>query len=208
MKHAILYVDDESRSLKYFQRLLNDQYQIYTATNATEGYKLVKEKSNEIAIIMADQRMPGETGLQLLQKTYQLNPEIVRIMVTAYSDINLAIKTINEAQIYKFVEKPWDVTELVQLLNDGLAYYALQKPCWRRKGAGKFKNNDLSQLEFPSWSADIPYTEAKHSWTTFFEKNYIVDALTRSNGNVSHAAQSCDMDRRTLQRLSKRLNLR
>ena len=59
-RFAILYVDDEEMSLKYFRRALEGTFRIFTATNATEGYRVLEDHQEEIGVIMTDQRMPGE----------------------------------------------------------------------------------------------------------------------------------------------------
>src|SRR3982074_3174802 len=90
-KFAILYVDDEEKSLKYFARAFEDQFRIFTAANAQDGYKLLEEHKDDIGLLMTDQRMPGEKGVWLLEKARQLRPRIVRILATAYSDMDAAL---------------------------------------------------------------------------------------------------------------------
>ena len=111
-KFAILYVDDEEKSLKYFTRAFEDQFRIYTATNAQDGFGLLKQHKDEIGILMTDQRMPGEKGRGLLEKARQLRPRIIRILATAYSDIDAAVDAVNTGAIYKYVHKPWDMPQL------------------------------------------------------------------------------------------------
>src|SRR3954453_20550134 len=94
-KYAILYVDDEEKSLKYFARAFEDQFRIYTATNAQDGLKLIEEHADEIGVLMTDQRMPGEKGVWLLEKTRQSHPRIIRILATAYADMEAAIAAVN-----------------------------------------------------------------------------------------------------------------
>ena len=85
-KFAILYVDDEEKSLKYFARAFQDQFRIFTASNAQDGFALLNQHKDEIGILMTDQRMPGEKGVQLLEKARQLRPRIIRMLATAYSE--------------------------------------------------------------------------------------------------------------------------
>ena len=94
-KHAILYVDDEEKSLKYFSRAFEDQFQILTAANAQDGLKLLEAHKDEIGLLMTDQRMPGEKGIWLLEKARQLRPRIIRILATAYSDMEAAIAAVD-----------------------------------------------------------------------------------------------------------------
>ncbi|MGV3774462.1 MAG: response regulator, partial [Verrucomicrobiales bacterium] len=94
-KFAVLYVDDEEKSLKYFSRAFQDQFTIYTASNAHDGFKLLEEHKDEIGILMTDQRMPGEKGVQLLERARQLRRRIIRILAPAYSDIDAAVDAVN-----------------------------------------------------------------------------------------------------------------
>ena len=125
-KHALLYVDDEEKSLKYFTRAFADQFRIYTAPSAQEGLKLLEEHKDDIALLMTDQRMPGEKGVWLLEKARQLRPRIIRILATAYSDMDAAIAAVNTGAIYKYVTKPWDPPQLENTLKRGLEFYMVQ----------------------------------------------------------------------------------
>src|SRR5881275_424226 len=97
-KFTILYVDDEEKSLKYFTRAFEDQFQILTASNATDGLRLLEEHKDEIGLLMTDQRMPGEKGVWLLEKARQLRPRIIRILATAYADMDAAIANIRSEE--------------------------------------------------------------------------------------------------------------
>jgi two-component system probable response regulator PhcQ len=124
---AILYVDDEDKSLKYFARAFEEQFRILTANNAREGYKLLQEHADGIGLLMTDQRMPGEKGTWLLEKARQLRPRIVRVLATAYSDMDAAIAAVNVGSIYKYVTKPWDPPQLESTLRRGLEFFIVQR---------------------------------------------------------------------------------
>jgi two-component system probable response regulator PhcQ len=126
-KFAILYVDDEEKSLKYFVRAFEDQFRILTAPNAQEGYKLLEAHPDEIGLLMTDQRMPGEKGIWLLEKARQLRPRVIRILATAYSDMEAAIAAVNTGAIYKYVTKPWDPPQLENTLKRGLEFFLVQR---------------------------------------------------------------------------------
>lgn len=126
-KFAILYVDDEEKSLKYFARAFSGQFRIYTATNAQEGLALLEKHADDIAILMTDQRMPGEKGTWLLEKARQLRPNLVRILATAYSDMDAAIAAVNTGSIYKYITKPWDPPQLESTLKRGLEFFIVQR---------------------------------------------------------------------------------
>jgi len=125
-KFAILYVDDEEKSLKYFARAFGDKFRILTAVNARDGLKIIEEHGNEIGVLMTDQRMPGERGTWLLERTRQLQPRIIRILATAYADMEAAITAVNTGAIYKYVTKPWDPPQLEQTLKRSLDFFMVQ----------------------------------------------------------------------------------
>ena len=125
-KFAILYVDDEEKSLKYFTRVFEDQFRILTAANAQAGFKLLEQHADEIGLLMTDQRMPGEKGVWLLERARQFRPHIIRILVTAYTDMDAAIAAVNSGAIYKYVTKPWDPPQLEQTLKRSLEFFTVQ----------------------------------------------------------------------------------
>ena len=126
-KFAVLYVDDEEKSLKYFTRAFEDQFRILTSTNAQDGLKLLEEYKDDIGLLMTDQRMPGEKGVWLLERARQLRPRIIRILATAYSDMDAAIAAVNTGAIYKYVTKPWDPPQLENTLKRGLEFFIVQR---------------------------------------------------------------------------------
>src|SRR5437773_4800500 len=125
-KFTILYVDDEEKSLKYFARAFEDQFQILTASNATDGLRLLEAHKDGIGLLMTDQRMPGEKGVWLLERARQLRPRMIRILATAYSDMDAAVAAVNTGAIYKYVTKPWDPPQLEQTLKRGLEFFLVQ----------------------------------------------------------------------------------
>ena len=126
-KYAILYVDDEEKSLKYFARAFSDQFWILTAANAKDGLKLLEDNKDKIGLIMTDQRMPGEKGVWLLEQVRHLRPHIIRVMATAYSDMDAVVSAVNTGAIYRFVTKPWDPPQLEITLKRGLEFFMVQQ---------------------------------------------------------------------------------
>jgi two-component system probable response regulator PhcQ len=126
-KFAVLYVDDEEMALKYFTRAFKNQFQIFTAANAKEGYQVLEQHCDKIALIMTDQRMPGEQGVQFLGRARQLHPRAIRILTTAYSDLEVAIDAVNSGAIYKYITKPWEVPDLEITLKRALEFFMVQR---------------------------------------------------------------------------------
>jgi len=125
-KYAILYVDDEEKSLKYFTRAFEDQFRIYTANGAREGLRVLEAHQDEIGLIMSDQRMPGEKGVWFLEQARQLKPRVIRILATAFADMDAAIAAVNTGSIYKYISKPWDPPQLEATLKRGLEFFMVQ----------------------------------------------------------------------------------
>lgn len=125
-RFAVLYVDDEEMSLKYFRRALEGTFRIFTAPNAAEGYRILEDHQDEIGVIMTDQRMPGEQGVQFLERARRLRPQIIRILATAFADIDAAVSAVNTGAIYKYVTKPWDVPGLETTLKRSLEFFLVQ----------------------------------------------------------------------------------
>jgi two-component system probable response regulator PhcQ len=125
-KFAILYVDDEEKSLKYFARAFGGEFRVFTAASAQAGLKLFEQHANEIGLLLTDQRMPGEKGVWLLERARQLRPHVLRLLVTAYADMDAAIAAVNSGAIYKYVTKPWDPPQLALTLRQGLEFFMVQ----------------------------------------------------------------------------------
>jgi two-component system probable response regulator PhcQ len=125
-KFAILYVDDNQSALDAFALDFGDDFRIFTSTSAQEGLKLLEQHADEIGLLLTDQRMPGETGVWLLERARQLRPHIPRILITAYTDYTAAIAAVNTGAIYKFVEKPWDAALLELTLRQSLEFFIVQ----------------------------------------------------------------------------------
>jgi len=124
---AILYVDDEEMSLKYFTRAFGNKFRVLSAANAADGYRLLEQHRHEIGLLMTDQRMPGEKGVQFLERARLLHPRAIRILTTAYSDLDVAIEAVNSGAIYKYVTKPWDIPQLQVTLQRALEFFIVQR---------------------------------------------------------------------------------
>jgi two-component system, probable response regulator PhcQ len=122
-KFAILYVDDEEKSLKMFSQAFERSFRVYTAPSAAEGFRVLEQHHDDIGVLMSDQRMPGEKGAQFLERARKAHPCVIRILATAYADIEAAITAVNSGAIYRYVAKPWEVVELEQVLRRALEFF-------------------------------------------------------------------------------------
>lgn len=119
----ILYVDDEEKALKYFRMAFSSQYTVHTATSAKEGLEILRKGSGRIGIVISDQRMPEMQGAEFLSRVREEYPHLVRILTTAYSDLDSAIQAVNRGHIYQYVVKPWESQDLGMVLQRAADYY-------------------------------------------------------------------------------------
>ena len=119
--NSILYVDDEIHNLNSFRAVFRRSYNIFTALSAEEGQKILKE--HNIHLIISDQRMPETTGIEFFESIIKDYPEIPRVLLTGYTDINAVIDAINRGAVYKYVQKPWNEDELRTTIDKALDIY-------------------------------------------------------------------------------------
>jgi signal transduction histidine kinase len=115
-KLKLLYVDDERVNLTNFTIAFRARYQIYTANSGQEALEIFKGNDG-IAIVVTDQRMPGMTGVELLQHIKKQNKDVIRIILTAYAEVADIIDAINKGHIYQYIVKPWVENDLLQVLD-------------------------------------------------------------------------------------------
>lgn len=124
---AILYVDDEATALKYFQRALDTLAPVMTAESVEEGRRLLDAHADSIAVLVSDQRMPGAYGNELLAHARDKHPHILRILTTAYSEMEHTVEAVNQGQIHRYIQKPWDIAALRMELKQALELSRLRK---------------------------------------------------------------------------------
>ncbi len=123
--HKILVVDDEVANVRLLKRVLGDEYEALTATGGEEALGILKE--HDIALIITDQRMPGVTGVQLLERSLEISPDSIKILLTGYTDVQALIDAINAGHVYKYIPKPWDADELKLTVRRALEAYDLKR---------------------------------------------------------------------------------
>jgi serine/threonine-protein kinase len=109
-KGRILCVDDEPNILRALSWLLKKDFQVVTAQSARDGLELVR--TGDFDVVISDQRMPEMSGIDFLNQVKMMAPRAMRILLTGYSDMQAVLRSVNEAEIFRYVSKPWDVTEL------------------------------------------------------------------------------------------------
>jgi signal transduction histidine kinase len=136
-KIHVLYVDDEDNNLKSFRATLRKEFKIFTAIDAEEGLRIAGEE--EIHVVIADQRMPGLTGTEFFERMVKINPDPIRILLTGYSDIASVIDAINKGEVYRFIDKPWNIEQIKNSIKNAADIYFMRREL-------KEKNTKLQKL--------------------------------------------------------------
>jgi len=121
----VLVIDDEPRSLQTLRRVLGDDFTVLTAAGADEAEAILAQEMP--AVILCDQRMPGLSGVEFLQRVREHWPEPVRMILSGYTESDDILAAINDAGIYRFIAKPWDPDELLEAVRAAVHLYHLQR---------------------------------------------------------------------------------
>ena len=115
---AVLYVDDEEQALKYFKKAFGNAFPVLTANSVDAALAVLAQEHGRVGVLVSDQRMPGRTGVELLTHVRQTWPGIVRILMTAYADLDSTIAAVNSGAVYKYLTKPIDLNQTRDVLRD------------------------------------------------------------------------------------------
>ncbi len=122
----VLCVDDEKTILNVMERILHGHFQVLTATSGENGLATLRDHP-DVVVILSDQKMDGISGSHFLAQSIAIVPDAIRIMVTAYSEVELMISAINEGQIYKFITKPFDGEYFKLTVRRAVEHYQSKK---------------------------------------------------------------------------------
>jgi len=125
-KYTILVVDDEIDNVNLLKRTLRREYHVIGATSGFEALDILASSEEEIALIISDQRMPGMSGTEFMTRTMDTNPYTIRILLTGYSDIDAMIDGINKCELFQYVTKPWEPSELKIIVSKAIETYRLK----------------------------------------------------------------------------------
>ncbi len=123
-KINLLIVDDEVDNLALLYRTLRRNYNITKTTSPLEALEILK--TNDFDIILSDHKMEEMDGVEFLAKSYEIKPDCIRLLITAYSDANILINAINEGKIFKYVKKPWEPSDLEIIIESACDYRKLK----------------------------------------------------------------------------------
>lgn len=126
VSRAILYVDDEATPRKWFARSFGDEFEVLTAAGADEALALLAERKGGFAVLVTDYRMPGRDGMDLLAEVQREHRHLVRLLATAYAEKEVAIAAVNQARVFRILEKPLEDGPTREALREAVALYHSQ----------------------------------------------------------------------------------
>ena len=149
-RRTILFVDDEPLSQKYFKASVGQYANVLTASTSDAALKILTSGGDPISVVVSDERMPHESGVSFLTNVRKSFPSTVRILTSAYADIENLQQAINGAAIYRFVPKPWDFDELCSAMQEALVAERVAEtvaaPLEGRLGAGNAESANMELL--------------------------------------------------------------
>ncbi len=166
---TLLVVDDESYILETLSAILGKEFNVRTALSADEAQAICT--AEPVALILADQKMPRRTGVELLEWVRLNSPKTVRLMMTGFADFEQTVGAINRGQIYRIILKPWRNEELLLILRNAAHTYQLERSHERLMA-------DLQQLNSELEARVAMRTHELRQRNMMLERLSLTDALT------------------------------
>jgi response regulator RpfG family c-di-GMP phosphodiesterase len=203
-EHHILIVDDEANIASALKRVFrNKGYQIHTALNGADGLVCLETNKELISLIISDQRMPGMSGSEFLEQAKRIRPEIIRILLTGYSDVSAIVDAVNKGEIHRYFTKPWNDEQLLAQVAQALEQYELVLENRRLNALVQNQNKQLYELGMKQKSIIEAKTLELEKKNKALNKSFIgtlrllitfVDAINPSLG--SYAKQTASLAKR------------
>ena len=144
-RHTVLCVDDEENILHSIKRLLRKEgYRLLTALSGIEALKILEE--NDVHLVLSDQRMPQMSGTEFLAKVKEKYPDVIKIILTGYTQVDSITESINKGNIYKFLLKPWNDQNLKLEISKALEQYDLIQANKRLHEKILVQNEELKKI--------------------------------------------------------------
>lgn len=181
--HTILIVDDEELIGKALERLLKRiGIRSVHAASGPQALDFIQKSEHQFSMILSDQRMPGMEGTQLLEKARAITPETVRFLITGYADINAISDAVNRGAVHRFITKPWDNDNVLEMVKSGLQYYELVVENRKLFALAKKQNTHLYSL-----SQELQQKAAAHKRVIVQKEKQIIQLKKRLEGGADEA---------------------
>ncbi len=113
---SVLLIDDEPKILRGLRLLLKPHFNVITTTEPEEDFRVLQ--SERVNVLVSDQRMPNMQGVEVLRKAKEVSPQTVRVLLTGYADLAAVVGAVNEGEVYRYLQKPWDNQSLLEQISD------------------------------------------------------------------------------------------
>ena len=217
--YPVLYVDDEAENLVTFRYAVEPRFPVLTASSGDEALEVLRQR--EVAVLLSDQRMPGMSGVELCEAARQLRPNVVRIIITAYSDLQVATDAINRGQVARYLTKPWRDEELLSLLDVSVDLVKLQSTMREMqvkllqqgepRGLSELRSEVARQLQTPLAQLEINSDQVRdlleaglQSWSDRARAREVIDSARSAHGEFDGPLSEL---RSTAKKLSRRERL-
>jgi CheY-like chemotaxis protein len=157
-KAKLLVVDDEPDNIDLLYRTFRRDFQVLKASNGLEALQVLEEEG-EVAVIISDQRMPEMKGTEFLSRTVPNFPNTIRIILTGFTDVEDLVEAINAGQVYRYITKPWDPSQLKEVVDVAATTYAITNQRLAELEQGKIKTKLLTKL-LDIFADDHPLSES------------------------------------------------
>lgn len=206
---TVLFVDDEPGILSALRRLFRPQgYRILIAESGAGGLEIIERE--EVDLVISDMRMPEMDGAQFLEQVRLRKPEIIRIMLTGYADITSTVAAINRGEIYRYISKPWDDSDIILIVSKALEHQRLEQENQKLRVLTQQQNEELRELNASLERRVAERTEEIEQTNSFLnlandqlKKNFLLSIKMFSGlmelrgGNIAgHARRVGDLSRK------------
>ncbi|MDO8787752.1 MAG: response regulator [Sulfuritalea sp.] len=113
---TLLFVDDEERILRTLKLMFASQYRVLVTTSGHEALQMLRRET--VHVLISDQRMPIMAGVDLLRQAKDIAPNTMRLLLTGYSDIEAIIDSINDGEVFRYINKPWEANEVRKIVGE------------------------------------------------------------------------------------------
>ncbi len=124
-KCSLLVVDDEPYILTTLSAFLSQEFDVVTADSAEAAQRIFERQ--DVHLMLTDQKMPGMSGVQLLEWVRERSPKTIRLLMTGFAELEDAVEAINRGKVYRYLFKPWRADELLQILRDACRTFQLER---------------------------------------------------------------------------------
>lgn len=153
LKPTVLFVDDEERILRTLNLAFGARYRVLTANGGARALELLRE--NTVQVVVSDQRMPHMTGVEVLRQAREMQPAAMRILLTGYAELASIVGSINDGEIFRYVQKPWQLDALRNTLEEAVAIAEQSAaPLLKKEQAQKLSNAFTASTAAPAGTED------------------------------------------------------